>query len=98
MAAVKTEFTEFIAEEIKKYDGVRMPLKTSLIKRILIRWTRCRNLHPNPDDEFCFPDIGPSYSIISDYEKKMREEMSRGYSAWEGMDERLMVERMHPEG
>ena len=27
MAAVKTEFTEFIAEEIKKYDGVRMPLK-----------------------------------------------------------------------
>jgi hypothetical protein len=96
--AVKTEFSEFIANDIKKYDGVRIPLKTGFLKRTFIRWTKCSNLHPNPDDEFCFPDVGPSYTIISEYEKKMREEMSRGYSAWEGMDERIMVERMYPEG
>lgn len=98
MAAAKTEFSEFIANEIKKYEGVWFPLRSSLLRRLLVRKTRCTNMHPNPDDEFSFPDIGPSYTIISDYEKRMKEEMSRGYSAWEGMDERIMVERMHPEG
>lgn len=98
MAAVKTEFTEFIANDIKKYDGVRMPLKTSLLKRAFKRWAKCTSLHPNPDDEFCFPDIGPNYGIISDYEKKMRINMERGNGVWDGIDERLMVERMHPNG
>ncbi|MCR5357492.1 MAG: ParB N-terminal domain-containing protein [Lachnospiraceae bacterium] len=98
MVAVKTEFSEFVANDIKKYEGVRIPLKTGFLKRTFKKWTKCKNLHPNPDDEFCFPDIGPNYGIISDYEKKMKEEMSRGYSPWEGIDERLMVEAMHPEG
>lgn len=98
MITAKSEFTEFIYNDIKKYDGVRIPLKTGLLKRMLIRWTKCSNLHPNPDDEFCFPNVGPSYSIISDYEKKMRFEMSHGSGPWDGIDERLMVERMHPEG
>ena len=98
MVAVKTEFTEFIANDIKKYEGVRIPLKTGFLKRMFIRWTKCSNLHPNPDDEFCFPDIGPNYGIISDYEKEMKEEVSHGYGPWEGIDERLMVEGMYPEG
>ena len=98
MAALKTEFTEFIANDIKKYEGVRIPLKTGFLKRVFIRWTKCSNLHPNPDDEFCFPDVGPSYSIISSYEKQMINKMSHGDRPWDGMYERLMVERMYPEG
>ena len=98
MAAVKTEFTEFIADDIKKYEGVRIPLKTPFLVRAFKKWTKCSNIHPNPDDEFCFPDIGPNYGIISDYEKKMRNEMEHGGSPWDCIDERLMVERMHPEG
>ena len=98
MAAIKTEFSEFVASDIKKYEGVRIPLKTSLIMRIFKRWTKCTNLHPNPDDEFCFPNVGPSYSIISDYEKRMKFEMGHGGSPWDITDERLMVERMYPDG
>lgn len=98
MVATKTEFSEFVARDIKKYEGVRIPLKTSLIMRIFKRWTKCTNLHPNPDDEFCFPNVGPSYSIISDYENRMKFEMGHGGSPWDITDERLMVERMYPEG
>lgn len=98
MAAVKTEFTEFIAADLAKYEGIRVPLKASLFERTFKRWTRCNNLHPNPDDEFSMPDIGPSYEIISGYERRMREEMSHGNKAWDVVDERLMVEKMHPEG
>ena len=98
MAAIKTEFSEFVASDIKKYEGVRIPLKTSLFMRIFKRWTKCRNLHPNPDDEFCLPNVGPSYSIISDYEKRMKYAMERGDGPWDITDERIMVERMYPEG
>lgn len=98
MVAIKTEFSEFVARDIKKYEGVRIPLKTSLIMRIFKRWTKCTNLHPNPDDEFCFPNVGPSYSIISDYEKRMKLEMEHGGSPWDITDERIMVEKMHPDG
>lgn len=98
MVAIKTEFSEFVANDIKKYEGVRIPLKTSLFKRILKRWTKCTNLHPNPDDEFCFPNVGPSYSIISDYEKRMKLEMEHGGSPWDITDERIMVEKMYPDG
>ncbi len=98
MVAIKTEFSEFVARDIKKYEGVRIPLKTSLFKRIFKRWTKCSNLHPNPDDEFCFPTVGPSYSIISDYEKRMKLEMEHGGSPWDITDERIMVEKMYPDG
>ena len=98
MVAIKTEFSEFVANDIKKYEGVRIPLKTSLFKRIFKRWTKCSNLHPNPDDEFCFPTVGPSYSIISDYEKRMKLEMEHGGSPWDITDERIMVEKMYPDG
>ena len=98
MAAIKTEFSEFVASDIKKYEGVRIPLKTSLFMRIFKRWTKCGNLHPNPDDEFCLPNVGPSYSIISDYEKRMKYAMERGDGPWDITDERIMVERMYPEG
>ena len=98
MAAVKTEFTEFIAEDIRKYEGIWMPLKSGIIRRTLVRWAKCKNMHPNPGDEFCFPDIGPNYTIISDYEKQMRYAISHGYGPWEKLKDRIMVERMYPEG
>ena len=98
MTAVKTEFTEFIANDIKKYEGVRLPLKSGLLRRAFVRWTKCTNMHPNPDDEFCFPDIGPNYSIISNYENQMRNDIMHGNSPWEKMEDRIMVERMYPEG
>ncbi len=55
----------------------------------------CTKLHPNPDDEFSFPDIGPSYRIIGEYEKKIRDAMRYGQDP---VEEPLIVEKMYPDG
>ena len=64
--AGNTQFEEFIAEEIKTLKGVYVPVKAGILRRALIRSTRCDKLHPNPDDEFCKPKVGPNYGIISE--------------------------------
>ena len=93
--AGNTKFDAFIAEEIKKIKGVYVPVKAGILRRALIRWALCKKLHPNPDDEFCMPKVGPNYGIISDYMNRFREERrhSRQYC-----DERLVVERIRPDG
>ena len=90
-----TKFDEFIAEEVRAIKGVYVPVKAGLLRRALIRQTRCAKLHPNPDDEFCMPKVGPNYGIISDYMSRFREERahSRQYC-----DERLVVEKIRPDG
>lgn len=95
MAAPKTEFTEFIDSEVKKYEGVLVPVKAGFLERTLVKWVPIRKLHPNPDDEFCFPSIGPNYGIISNYEKTFRAGHSMRPN---GDEEPLMVEKVHPDG
>ena len=92
-----TEFDKYIAEEIAKYNGVAFPLKSSTLRRLLVRTVSCKKLHPNPDDEFSMPNIGPNYSIISDYEKKMLSTADLSYDKYFRNDP-LIVERMYPDG
>ena len=93
MAGTKIE--EYVAEDLKKQEGVCYPVKAKLLERIFIRKTACENLHPNPEDEFSHPDIGPSYKIISEYEEQYREAAQRGLSV---SGEPLIVEKLHPWG
>ena len=93
--AENTKFDEFIAEEVKAIKGVYVPVKAGILRRALIRETRCFKLHPNPDDEFCMPKVGPNYGIISDYMRIFREE--RGHSR-HYCEERLVVEKIRPDG
>ena len=53
-------------------------------------------MHPNPEDEFCMPKIGPNYKIISEYQQQFADalKMSQHYYAGEP----IVVERTHPEG
>ncbi len=90
-----TELMNFIQEDLKKYDGIRMPLKAGLLERLLVRRARCSKLHPNPDDEFCMPSIGPNYGIISDYAFKIK---SGKYWGEDIQAEPLYVEKMYPHG
>ncbi len=90
-----TEFQEFVKSEIKKYKGVYVPVKASKLERRLVKKLSCKKLHPNPADEFCFEKIGPSFRIISEYEKKFRHALSNGE---EPFDDRLIVEKMSPDG
>lgn len=95
MAGTNTAFEEFIAEEIKQYKGVYVPVKAGLLRRALIRWAPCDKLHPNPDDEFCSPKVGPNYRIVSEYMDSFRRERlhSKRYC-----EEAVTVEKIRPDG
>ena len=43
------------------------------------------------------PDIGPNYSIISSYESQFRENMQKNLPYY-GLNEPIIVERLHPDG
>ena len=66
MTVQSSGFQEYLAEEIKKYGGVMIPVKAGLMERLLVKEAEIKKLHPNPDDEFCMPGIGPNDRIISD--------------------------------
>lgn len=74
---------------------------TGAEQRHFIRKMACTKLHPNPDDEFCFPEIGPNYSIITGYEKDYRsvgDDLALAGFKESGIREPLYIEKIHPEG
>lgn len=60
MAEGKSQFEVFLAEQIEKYRGVAFPVYTPWLWRKLVRKVNPKILHPNPEDEFCDPRIGPN--------------------------------------
>ena len=95
MAGGNTAFDQFIADEVKKYKGVYAPVKAGILRRALIRWAPCDRLHPNPDDEFCSPKVGPNYRIISEYMNSFR--LARHHTK-QYCEEPLIVEKIRPDG
>ena len=99
MAIRDIQFEKYLAEEVRKLKGVYYPVKSSFLRRILFVSLPMRKIHPNPDDEFCFPNVGPNYGIISKYERDIRLRRDKRY-----MDisvsalEPIIVERIHPDG
>ena len=101
MATAKTEFQTFLTEEIKKVRGVYYPVKAGFLRRVLVKRAPFTSLHPNPNDEFCFPEIGPNYEIISNYEHEFRQlEVDKGAAFFvkKGADEPVIVEKTRPDG
>ena len=90
-----TTLNEIIAEEVEKYRGVYVPIRSSLLRRLLIRRLPCAKVHPNPDDEFCKPGIGPNYAIIANYREEAKRLLARQKDAFE---KRLVVQRISPDG
>ena len=95
MAMTGSEFKSYIASEVKKYEGVYVPLKASLLERAVKRSARTIDLHPNPDDEFSFPNIGPHDGIIAKYERRFRDTGKVKENPW---DDSIMVQKIHPNG
>ena len=96
MAGSKSLFDEYLAQEVENSKGVFFPVKTGILSRLLIREARCDDLHPNPEDEFCSPQIGPNYKIISAYQQQYVDALKMSQHYYEG--EPIIVERTHPEG
>ena len=96
MAESKTQFDAFIAQEVRDSAGVYFPVRTGILRRLMTREARCDELHPNPDDEFCMPKIGPNYKIISRYQQQYIDAIKLSQYYYEG--EPIVVERTHPDG
>ena len=97
MNAGKTKFDLFVFEEAEKYRGKCHPIKVSLLHRLFARKVACKRMHPNPDDEFCNPDIGPNHEIISNYMKDLRSERNIGQPKTP-FDERVMLQKIDLDG
>jgi hypothetical protein len=95
LTMAKTQLDEFVANDLEKQKGVSIPVRAGLLERLFVRKTACTNLHPNAEDEFTMPSVGPSYRIISEYETKFREAMRFDKPP---IEEPLMVEKLRPHG
>lgn len=85
---------EYLEEEVNRIKGVYVPLRSSILRCLLVKNAKCTNLHPNPDDEFSMPDIGPNYEIISNYEHEYKQPHVSGRY----LDDPVTVERIYPGG
>lgn len=92
---MKTDLELFIEGEALKQKSTGVPVKASLIERLVVRKYYVKKLMPNPEDEFTFPDIGPNMGIISSYVSQFVDNMKRGLPL---MDEPLYVQKIRPSG
>ena len=66
-------FMSGVIQETQQLRGLAYPLKTSPLRRLLTRRVSLWKLHPNPDDEFCDPKIGPNDEIMNYYVRQFRK-------------------------
>ena len=95
MAAPDTDLARFVAREIKKYEGIMVPIKAGNAERMFVKKVPIEKLHPNPDDEFCSKTVGPNYSIYNRYVRTFQRFGSMEQSV---ADEPITVEKMYPDG
>ncbi len=90
-----TKLMQLIADDIERYKDSRKLVHASLFERLFKRSIPLSELHPNPDDEFAEPSIGPNGSIISEYTEKIKE-----YQRWQDdiFPEPILVQKMKPDG
>ncbi len=93
-------FKQYLAEELGRTKGKYYPVPVSVLKRIRNMFVPIEKLHPNPEDEFCDPAIGPNYEIISGYEADYRRAMEMGDEGFihSGIREAIMVQKAKPDG
>ncbi len=97
MNASMTSLDEYVKEEVNKYRDIYRPVKAGILRRLFVRFLACKKIHPNPDDEFCNPAIGPNYEIISRYADEIKR-IRRNDSHAKFFEEPVMVERISPDG
>lgn len=91
------ELMQEVYSDVASFDGLRRPIKVSFLERKLTRKLPTYKLHPNPEDEFTHPDVGPSFAIINNYVEKMLFQMSHELPPLDSKDP-LVVEKLFPRG
>ena len=86
---------DILDRDVEKLRETAFPVHSSLLRRLFVRHYNCERLHPNPDDEFCDPAIGPSDRIIQQYAEKLRRPKG---TADDYVQEPIQIVRIYPEG
>ena len=97
----KTSFRTFLEEEVLKVKGIYRPVRAGFLRCLLIKRLPLRALHPNPYDEFCSPEIGPSDRIISEYRRTfatLGRDSQSGSFVKNSAFEPLQVQKISPDG
>ena len=84
-----------ILADIDRYKDTQELVKASFLERALTRKVSPDQLHPNPEDEFCFPEIGPNSSIITKYCQEALRLVDCGLPVF---PEPIQVVKMKPDG
>ena len=91
----KTKLMQLITDDIDRYKGSRKLIHASLIERLFKHTIAVSELHPNPDDEFAEPSIGPNESVISKYMEEIKEDQRWQQEIFSGP---ILVQKMKPDG
>lgn len=94
MNLLPNDYNEFVLKRIKNYNGNPKVMKAGLLERISTTKVNPERLYPNPDDEFSMEKIGPSMSIVTDYERKARALKESGQTIF---NKPVIVEKMKEE-
>ena len=73
MAFSTSSIFKVITEDLEKYQGRRAVVRANLVERMTVKKVNPHLLHPNPEDEFCDPDIGPNDMIMDKYCRQAEE-------------------------
>ncbi|MCR4604627.1 MAG: ParB N-terminal domain-containing protein [Eubacterium sp.] len=91
MAIGSNSFMKRMQEDIKRYNDHRNTIRVSLIERLTVKKIDPNELHPNPDDEFTFVNIGPSERIVEGYAQEARMRQMRNLPIFE---EPILIQKM----
>ena len=80
-----------IQEDLAKYSGRREIVRADFMEVLTVRHLSPDQMHPNPEDEFCDPDVGPNEEILERYVDEARENLEAGADSFE---EPIMVAKM----
>ena len=94
--ATAGKFEKMLEEEVRKVKGNVSPVRTPFLRRLLTKYLRCNQIHPNPDDEFCVPSVGPNYEIISGYMQTISYGRKQGEHKF--FEQPVLVEKITPDG
>ena len=67
------DIIRFIQDDAAKYRGNCELVKAGFLERLLVHSVDIEKLHPNPDDEFCDPAVGPNPEIMQHYSQGIRK-------------------------
>ncbi|MCF0134118.1 MAG: ParB N-terminal domain-containing protein [Blautia sp.] len=95
MSVFNENYQKLVLDDLKNYKDLSQAIPASMPERLLIRELPISRLHPNPEDEFSMPSIGPNYEIVENYARQFRNRKVVGNDLFK---DPLIVEKMSTGG